>query len=211
LVASWPVPLAQLVLVGHSMGGLVCRGAVHYAEREQRAFLARLSHLLCIGTPHMGAPLERASNALSSLLGLFDAAGTQVPAKILNARSAGIKDLRFGYILDEHWTAQDPDAFLRDARSDVPLTPGVIYGFIAASMFASPDHPLGHWLGDLLVSVKSASGEHADPTRQIPFQLGQVLHGVHHQALLTHPKVYEKLLEFLAASGSESDSPAEPG
>jgi pimeloyl-ACP methyl ester carboxylesterase len=199
LVAGWPVPLSQLVLVGHSMGGLVCRGAVHYAERDQRAFLPRLSHLLCIGTPHMGAPLERASNALSSLLGLFDAAGTQVPAKILNARSAGIKDLRFGYILDEHWTAHDPDAFLRDARSDVPLMPGVIYGFIAASMFTSPDHPLGHWLGDLLVSIKSASGEHADPSRQIPFQLGQVLHGVHHQALLTHPKVYEKLLEFLAA------------
>jgi hypothetical protein len=180
------------------MGGLVCRGAAHYAERDQRAFLAQLSHILCIGTPHMGAPLERASNAVSSLLGLFDVAGTQVPAKILNARSAGIKDLRFGYILDEHWAAQDPDAFLRDARSDVPLTPGVVYGFIAASMFTSPEHPLGKWVGDLLVGVASASGEHADPTRQIPFQLGHVLSGVHHQALLTHPQVYEKLLEFLS-------------
>jgi pimeloyl-ACP methyl ester carboxylesterase len=205
LCEHWPAPLSQLVLVGHSMGGLVCRGAVHYAERDRRAFLAKLSHLLCIGSPHMGAPLERASNALSSLLGIFDVAGTQVPAKILNARSAGIKDLRFGYIADEHWTGRDPDAFLRDARADVPLTPGVVYGFIAASYFRSPEHPLGGWLGDLLVGVESASGKHVDPTRQIPFQLGHVLHGVHHQALLTHPAVYARLLEFLALP---PDSPA---
>jgi pimeloyl-ACP methyl ester carboxylesterase len=203
LVACWPCALTDLVLIGHSMGGLVCRGATHYAEREQRAFLPRLSHLLCIGSPHMGAPLERASNAIASLLGLFDVAGTQVPAKILNARSAGIKDLRFGYMLDEHWTAHDPDAFLRDGRSDVPLTAGVVYGFVAASYFTSSDDPLGKWLGDLLVSVASASGQHSDPSRQVPFQLGHVLSGVHHQALLTHPKVYEKLLEFLAANAEQ--------
>jgi hypothetical protein len=38
LVSSWPVEVQELVLVGHSMGGLVARSACHYAEREGRAW-----------------------------------------------------------------------------------------------------------------------------------------------------------------------------
>ncbi|HEX7672198.1 MAG TPA: hypothetical protein VF395_21530 [Polyangiaceae bacterium] len=48
--------------------------------------------MFSIGSPHLGAPLEKASNALASVLGFFDTPGTQVPAKILNARSRGIKE-----------------------------------------------------------------------------------------------------------------------
>ena len=34
LVEDWPVPVEELVLVGHSMGGLVARSACHYGERD---------------------------------------------------------------------------------------------------------------------------------------------------------------------------------
>lgn len=200
LVDAWPGPLTQLVLVGHSMGGLVCRSAAHYAEADGMSALGKLSHVLCIGSPHHGAPLERAGNALASLLGLFDVAGTQVPAKILNARSAGIKDLRFGYVLDEEWTGQDPDAFLKDGRRDVPLAAGVMYGFIAATWLIGGKNPLGAWVGDMLVGVESASGGSVSQARHIPFQLGHVLHGIHHQALLTHPQVYEQLVRFIQSA-----------
>ena len=132
----------------------------------------------------------------------------------LNARSAGIKDLRFGYLLDEQWTDQDPDAFLTDARHDVPLVEGVLYGFIAATWLSEREHPIGAWVGDLLVGVASASGIHAEKARHIPFQLGHVLHGIHHQALLTHPLVYAQLARFLEPSaalrlGNEPSAPSQ--
>lgn len=198
LTAEYPVPVQQIVLVGHSMGGLVSRSAAHYASADARAWIAHLTHVLCVGSPHLGAPLEKAGNALASALGLFDLAGTQVPAKLLNARSAGIKDLRFGYVLDEEWTARDPDSFLRDERRDVPFAEGVTYGFIAASCFADRAHRLGPWLGDLLVRVPSASGAAPDQARRIPFHIGHVLSGIHHHALLTHPSVYAQLVRFLS-------------
>lgn len=197
LVTKFPVPVQQIALVGHSMGGLVARSAAHYASADARSWIAHLTHVLCVGSPHLGAPLEKASNALASALGLFDVAGTQVPAKLLNARSAGIKDLRFGYVLDEEWTARDPDSFLRDERRDVPFADGVTYGFVAATCFADGSHPLGPWLGDLLVRVPSASGAAPDRARRIPFHIGHVLSGIHHHALLTHPAVYTQLVRFL--------------
>jgi len=197
LVASYPCELQELALIGHSMGGLVARSAAHYAQADQRAWIRHLRHVVCIGSPHLGAPLEKAGNAIASVLGVFDVAGTQVPAKLLNARSAGIKDLRFGYVLDEEWTDRDPDTFLRDERRDVPFAEGVSYAFIAATCHLDAKHPLGTWLGDMLVRVPSASGQAPDATRHIPFHLGSVLHGIHHQALLTHPKIYEQLALFL--------------
>ena len=198
LHAVYPCPIEEIALIGHSMGGLVSRGAAHYAQLAERAWLAQLSHVLCIGSPNLGAPLEKATNALASLLSRFDSAGTQVPAKLLNVRSSGIKDLRFGYVLDEDWTGRDPDAFLTDERKDVPMVPWVTYGFVAATFLRDPEHPLGALLGDLLVRVPSASGRAEEPARHVRFDLGEVVHGVHHIAMLNHPRVYAQLRRFLA-------------
>jgi hypothetical protein len=57
LVAHWPVPVTELMIVGHSMGGLVARSACHQAGGS--AWLKHLSRLVFLGTPHQGAPLER--------------------------------------------------------------------------------------------------------------------------------------------------------
>lgn len=202
LLAAYPVPLEEVALVGHSMGGLVARSAAHYGKALDEPWVARLTRLLCIGSPHFGAPLERASNVLASVLRAFDVAGTQVPAKVLNARSAGMKDLRFGYLLDEDWTDRDPDAFLDDGSHHAPFVDGVTYGFIAARAHAE-EGLLSELLGDLLVQVPSASGQHHDATRHLPFHMGQVIPGVHHVALTTHPAVYEQLRRFLTEPRNE--------
>lgn len=191
----YPVPLDEIALIGHSMGGLVVRSAAHYAKAEQRSWVDKLKHVICIGSPHLGAPLEKASNLLSSLLGVVEVAGTQVPRKVLNARSAGIKDLRFGYIADEDWTDKDPDSFLTDNARDVPLLDGVSYAFIAASLLAQGERGSG-FIGDMLVRLPSASGR-GEGTRQLEFQLGQVVYGVSHIGLLNHPDVYTQLRAFL--------------
>jgi hypothetical protein len=125
-----------------------------------------------------------------------------VPRKVLNARSAGIKDLRFGYIADEDWTDKDPDAHLTDASRDVPLVDGVSYAFIAASLLG-PDHPAGGMLGDMMVRIPSASGN-GEGTRQLAFHMGHVVYGVSHIGLLNHPDVYEQVRAFLADQIAEA-------
>ena len=53
-------------LFGHSMGGLVARGACHYGALARHEWLGRLDKLVFVGTPHHGAPLERAEPFLSA-------------------------------------------------------------------------------------------------------------------------------------------------
>jgi pimeloyl-ACP methyl ester carboxylesterase len=58
---AWPVAVEEIVIVGHSMGGLVARSACHYAGLEAHAWTSALRHVFCLGSPHLGAPLRRAS------------------------------------------------------------------------------------------------------------------------------------------------------
>jgi triacylglycerol lipase len=197
LEQAFPCAVTEIALVGHSMGGLVARSAAHYGRALDHGWSNKLTHLLCIGSPHFGTPLERAGNVVTSVLSFFDTAGTQVPAKVFNARSAGIKDLRFGSIVDEDWQGKDPDAFFTDTSNHAPFIDGVTYGYIAARFHAA-DHGLAELVGDMLVQIPSASGAHRDETRKLPFHMGTVLEGVHHVALTNHPAVYEQLKLFLS-------------
>lgn len=197
LVTDASVPIREIVLIGHSMGGLLARSAAHYGRLQGHAWVDRLTHVVCIGSPHTGSFVEKSANVAASVLNAAPFAGTQVPAKILNARSAGIKDLRFGYLVDEDWTRSDPDALLTDDRNDIPLVPAVTYAFIAATYVRDVRHPMGTLLGDLLVRVPSASGQSGDRVRDVPFQIGCVLNGLSHLALLNHPDVYQQLVRVL--------------
>ena len=131
------------------------------------------------------------------MLGAFDTAGTQVPAEILNARSAGIKDLRFGYTIEDEWSDENPDGFLEDNRHELPLLDGVGYYSIAATVTRNPKHPMGVLLGDLLVRLPSATGQSPELTRRIPFHSGQILSGMTHLRLATHPEVYQVIRQNL--------------
>lgn len=198
MLAAYPVPIEEIVLVGHSMGGLVARSGAHYGREHDEPWVGLLRHVACIGSPHLGAPLEKAVNLLTGLLRKVDAAGAQVPAQLLDARSSGIKDLRHGYTVDEEWTGKDPDAVFADARRNVPLVEGVGYYFFAATISRDPAHPAGELLGDLLVRLPSALGDAPEPTRRVPFRSSAVFHGMNHVHLANHPDVYTALCGFLA-------------
>ena len=197
LEAAYPVPIEEVALVGHSMGGLVARSAAHYASEHDEPWLRHLRHVMCIGSPHLGAPLEKAVHLLAHALEQIQSPGAQVPAELLRMRSVGIKDLRHGYIRDEEWAHRDPDAVFADSRYDrqalAPLLDGVGYYSIAATITRDASHPAGRLLGDLLVRVPSASGQAPEPTRRIPFQSGVVFTGMTHMHLANHPSVYEAL------------------
>ena len=124
------------------------RSAAHYAREHEEPWVAHLRHVACIGSPHLGAPLEKAVSVLTGVLRNIEAAGAQVPAALLDSRSAGVKDLRYGYTVDEEWAGKDPDEVFADARRNMPLVDGVGYYFLAATFARDPAHPLGQLLGD---------------------------------------------------------------
>jgi len=198
LIEHWPVQVEEVALVGHSMGGLVARSAAHYAREARAPWIGRLRHVACIGSPHLGAPLEKAVHVLSAVLRRVEAAGAQVPAALLDARSDGVKDLRYGYTVEEEWFDRDPDAVFADARRNIPLVDGVGYYFVAATISKDPDHPMGRLLGDLLVRLPSATGRAREPARRIRFSSGEVLPGRRHVEIANHPEVYEALRSLLS-------------
>ena len=197
LVSAWPVPLAELVLVGHSMGGLVARSACHYARENGHSWVSTLRHVFYLGTPHLGAGLEQWVSRLSGLLGKLDE--SRPVASILDRRSDGIKDLHAGYLLDEDWRDSRPRA--KSPGSDVPLTPGANHYAISATVTTSRRNPLGRLVGDLLVQPASARGR-SRRHGGIPFPPEHVRHfgGLHHFRLLNHPAVYEAMCEWLESA-----------
>ncbi len=106
LLGHWPVPLQSISVLAHSMGGLVMRSALHQAQQLSMQWPQRLRHLVFLGTPHHGAPLERAGNFVDGLLGgnLYSAPF----AALAQLRSAGITDLRHGALLDRRRSARGP-------------------------------------------------------------------------------------------------------
>lgn len=201
LQTLWPVPIEEIALVGHSMGGLVVRSACHYAGQQQHNWTDPVRHVVCLGSPHLGADLEKGVNAASWMLAQLPE--TRAIASFLNRRSAGTKDLRYGACLDEDWNNCDPDEFLRDRCHEVPFLPTATYHFVATT--AGP-RALGLMLGDHLVRSKSASG--VGKSRRLPFEPahGLTLTGLNHFDLLNHPTVYTKLLEWLGRSAAQEST-----
>jgi pimeloyl-ACP methyl ester carboxylesterase len=195
LHAAWPLAIEEIVIVGHSMGGLVARSACHYGHADGHAWTRAVRHVFCLGAPHLGAPLEKGVNALGWALGRLPE--TRALAGALNARSAGIKDLRYGSCAEEDWCDCDPDELLTDRCTDVPFLPGARFYFVAATLSRRPGAPLGAILGDLLVRVPSASG--AGRRRRLDFAIedGRHLGGLTHFDLLNHPAVYEQIRAWI--------------
>jgi hypothetical protein len=202
VVGAWPTEVEEVVLVGHSMGGLVARSACHYGARDERGWVQPVRHVFCLGTPHLGAPLERAANRAGHVLGRL--AVTRPFADVINARSAGIKDLRYGSCIEEDWCDCDPDEYLNDRCNEVPFLPEATYYFIGATLSKNPESRVG----DLLVQYVSASGN--GPKRRIPFEVdnGRHLGGLNHLQLLNHPDVYGQMREWLTRPARAGSSPA---
>ena len=195
LVAAWPVPVEELTIVGHSMGGLVARSACHVGELEGQSWRGKLRKLVCLGSPHHGAHLERAGNWVDMLLG---ATRYSAPlARLGKIRSAGVTDLRFGNVLDEDWRGRDRFAFGSDARTPLPLPSGVACYAIAATTSPKLKERLP---GDGLVTVASALGRHRDPQRTLAFPESRqfIGLGMRHLDLLSRAEIYATLRGWLA-------------
>ena len=198
LAAHWPRPIQEITIVAHSMGGLVTRSAAHYAKGDDAGWLRHLKHIVFLGTPHHGAPLERAGNWMDVLLG-----GTPYSKpflKLTTLRSAGITDLRYGHIVDEDWQGHDRFRRKPDSREALPLPGGVSCFAVAATTAAKRGLLAERLIGDGLVPLHSALGQHDDARRNLRFPKSSqaIFYRMNHMALLSRPEVSAQLIQWLA-------------
>ena len=187
LLAAYPLALGELVLVGHSMGGLVIRSAGHYAasiSKEQSSsinslggktarpenlilddcsllidnWLAHLRSVFLLGVPNDGSYLEQHGQAVERLLGRINLLPTRFLKEAIARRANGIKDLGQALLVDEDWQQPDDPALPRP-RTVVPLLPGVRYHVLVGTWLrASLPQAVRDYFGDGLVGAASGQG-----------------------------------------------------
>ena len=199
LVAAWPVPLEELAIVAHSMGGLVTRSAHEIGTAAGHRWPQVLRKLVFLGTPHHGAPLERGGHWIDTVLGKTPYIAPL--ERLGRIRSAGITDLRHGSVHDEDWQGRDRFAHGKDPRRPLPL-PRDVRCYAIAGTIGGAKAPLREQvLGDGLVPVPSALGQHRDARFTLAFPKSHqwIAGGTSHFDLLGRAAVYGRIRKWLAA------------
>ncbi|WP_182481105.1 esterase/lipase family protein [Nocardioides immobilis] len=184
VVASWPVEVDRIALVGHSMGGLIMRAGLNVlalqsvAEPGETPWADRVTDVVTLCSPHRGAPIAWGIGHGSRLLGLLPE--TSAFGRILDKRSEGVRDLVDGYV--------DELPPLKEAR----------YRLVAATVTQSARHPVGSVVGDYLVRPRSAVGRDRRGSELFPD--AETLHvgRTDHFGVLNHPEVLAALEGWLA-------------
>lgn len=190
-------PVADLRLIGHSMGGLLIRSA--FVHELSVNWLSSVSGAAYLGTPHHGAPLERAGHWLQSLLA---SSPYVLPlTRLGDIRSVSIKELRYAYV---HAHEAEAGRYSGDdhRQAELSLPDGLSHVLLAGRCQMAETMP---WLGDGLVPLSSALGYHPDPNLNIRAarlqrhewpQLG-------HLELLGDERVWNTLTDWIVSSGRD--------
>lgn len=181
VVKNWPVPIEEISLIGHSMGGLVARSALSAGSQAQHNWAGRTRSIITLGSPHLGAPLEKGVHMTAA--GLSHLPESKPIGGFLNQRSAGIKALRFGTV------------------DDTGLEGTVQCHFIAGAISNKPDNMIGRIVGDLIVPVASATGR--GKARSVMATNVRVMDGRNHRALLDDPEVHLQIVNWLSVSATD--------
>jgi pimeloyl-ACP methyl ester carboxylesterase len=194
-VRTWPAPVTDIVVVAHSMGGLVTRSACLHAQQRGLAWRSHLRSIAFLGTPHHGAPLERGGSWIDMLLG---SSRYSAPlARLGQIRSAGVTDLRYGTVRETD-THDDRFAFADDHRQPLPLPNGVRCWAVAASTAAET---ATRKPGDGLVPIDSALGRHPNREHVLHFDSELLIHEANHLDLLSRTDVSTSLCDWMQRTG----------
>ncbi|PKO89432.1 MAG: hypothetical protein CVU16_12155 [Betaproteobacteria bacterium HGW-Betaproteobacteria-10] len=172
LLSVWPYPVQELILIGHSMGGLLVRSAFEQSKMATFNWPGQTKMVICLGSPTVGSPIEQLGQLTSAALRL-----TRLTEPLTQTSMAHRLD-----ILTKHDGADQP----------APRPPDIAWRFIGGSLTEDPDNPLGELLGDGLITLGSATAhELAGDVQSV--RLG----GVNHMGLLSDPRVYAQILRWL--------------
>lgn len=177
LLAAWPSPDSELLIIGHSMGGLIALGACQQASATGMGWPHSTRVLICLGSPNLGSPIERLGHLANSALNVSSI--TAPLGKIAAARSQGIQDLRHGPGAPQTHAAHGHIAFR----------------FLGGSLADDIAHPFGEFLGDGLVPLGSATTHEIEGDVQSA-KLGKI----GHMGLLTDRRVYRQIRAWLIAA-----------
>jgi triacylglycerol lipase len=193
-----PDSIREIVMIGHSMGGLVIRSACHYGHQHRAPWVPKVKKIFFLGTPHLGTDWEKLGHVTSVILQTIPNLVTMALAAVGNRRSAGIKDLRFGYLLDEDWQGERANAFWHDNRHPVPLLNGVHYYLIASTLAKDSKNIFGEYFGDGLVPLPSARGKSLLKGKILPFlpEHFKTIQGLSHKELTRNAKVYRQIKKW---------------
>ncbi|WBY00367.1 alpha/beta hydrolase [Ramlibacter tataouinensis] len=189
MLSQWPVALQGVVLVGHGLGGLVLRSALHQAGRCGMAWPARVRHVVFLGTPHGGAAPGRVLAWLARI-GAGRAAGLLPLARLPRRHSAGIDDFLHGRVLPA------------DPRAGAALPPDADAGLPPTLRAHAIAGAVGDGLSDGLVPVASAlgrAGGAAGGPLALPEERRWVARGVDHMGLLASDAVFRTMRQWLSA------------
>jgi hypothetical protein len=197
LLTAYPRPIEEIVPIGYSMGGLVVRSACHVASLAAEGWLAKVRRAVYVGTPHLGAPLERMGRAVARALRWIDDPYTRLVGEIADLRSDGLKDLGDAVLRrEDRPSAVGPSkgavASLRDPRHPVPLLPGISHHLIAGSL--SEDRWVTALFGDAMVPLESATDGLVQPLSEgLPPSHVKIFPGLSHLMIARDPGVYEAI------------------
>ncbi len=177
LLLAYPEPVDEIVLVGHSMGGLVLRGACHYGVERDAPWVRLVSRAFYLGTPHEGALLEKVAHLMTSVLRAVPHPVTALVGDVAERRSQGVKDLRDGTTVH-----------VDDFAGAVSWLASAQHYLIAGTVTDDPEHLAARLFGDGLVHLPQAG----DNVRLFP--------GLGHMDLAHDDAVYGRIRTWCACT-----------
>lgn len=196
LMAVYPQPIDEIILVGFSMGGLLMRYAQKNAMTNQADWLSKVTQCFYLGTPHEGSYFERFGHLASSVVRSIPKTYINHWADWIDVRSSGIQDLKHGLVhLSHNDVAQEESQGVCGS-----FYPQAQHYFVSGSLSQDTDSVFNKLFGDALVSKNSAYPPSAPQDSQ-----SSHFDGIPHIPLAHSDKVYQQIKQWIEESNSSVD------